>query len=852
MKFGGTSVSSAPTWRTIADVVGSRIDEGARPVVVCSALSGVSDQLEALLKAATGGSHEPIARAIRDQHEVLAADLDIPFAGSLDHLLSELGRLTAGISLVGEYSPRLQARVLATGELVATLLGAAYLRAQGQQVTWVDARTVLTTQDRRDAPSGSSILSAECASEPDPKLCELFSEAHGTIITQGFIAYDSSGETVLLGRGGSDTSAAYFAVKLQARLLEIWTDVPGMFSADPRIVPSARLLRTLDYAEAQEIATTGSAVLHARCIPTVRAHGIPIHIRSTSCPQQVGTVICALADEGTPSVKAISVKRETVLVSMETLGMWQQVGFLAEAFRCFANHGLSIDLVATSETTVTVSLDADANSLGSTSLSGLLEDLNAICKARVITPCAAVSLVGRHIRAILHQLGPALEVFQEQQVHLVSQAASDLNITFVVEEASANRLVERLHALMVRTRAPHAAFGPTWEQLQGGPLATDEITDVPWWHGKRDSLLAIVDDRPSAYVYDVATVYEAVAQVKRMEAVDRVFYAVKANANPRILECIRSSAVGLECVSRGEVELVLSLFPDIDPRDILFNPNFAPQDEYAFALRLGVWVSLDNLHPLLCWPDLFRDREIFLRIDPGQGHGHHEKVQTAGSQSKFGVPLTELGEFRRLTEAAGARIVGLHAHSGSGILSLTHWSNTGALLARVAEQFPDVATLNLGGGLGVPERPDQSALDLQAIDASLAPLKAANPSLSIWLEPGRFLVARSGVLLTRVTQIKGKGDVRYVGVNTGMNSLIRPALYGAYHRIVNLSRLDQEATEVVSVVGPICETGDRLGIDHLLPPTEEGDVLLIANTGAYGYTMSSRYNLREPAEEVVI
>ena len=852
MKFGGTSVSSAPAWRTIAEVVERRIDEGARPVVVCSALSGVSDQLEALLKAATGGSHEPIARAIRDQHEVLAAELDIPFAESLDLLLSELGRLAAGISLVGEYSPRLQARVLATGELMATLLGAAYLRTQGQQVTWVDARTVLTTQDRRDAPSGSRILSAECASEPDPKLCELFSETHGTIITQGFIAHDSSGETVLLGRGGSDTSAAYFAVKLQAQLLEIWTDVPGMFSADPRIVPSARLLRTLDYAEAQEIATTGSAVLHARCIPTVRAHGIPIHIRSIAHPQQVGTMICALADEGTPSVKAISVKRETVLVTMETLGMWQQVGFLAEAFRCFANHEMSIDLVATSETTVTVSLDADANGLDSTSLGGLLEDLNAICKARVIAPCAAVSLVGRHIRAILHQLGPALEVFQEQQVHLVTQAASDLNLTFVVEEASANRLVERLHALMMRTRAPNAAFGPTWEQLQGGSPATDEIADVPWWHSKRDSLLAVVDDRPSAYVYDVATVYEAVAQVKRMEAVDRVFYAMKANSNPRILECIRNSGLGLECVSRGEVELVLSLFPDIDPRDILFTPNFAPQDEYAFALRLGVWVTLDNLHPLLCWPDLFRDREIFLRIDPGQGHGHHEKVHTAGSQSKFGVPLTELGEFRRLAEAAGARIVGLHAHSGSGILSPTHWSNTGALLARVAEQFPNVATLNLGGGLGVPERPDQSALDLQAIDASLAPLKAANPSLSIWLEPGRFLVARSGVLLTRVTQIKGKGDVRYIGVNTGMNSLIRPALYGAYHRIVNLSRLDQKATEVVSVVGPICETGDRLGVDHLLPPTEEGDVLLIANTGAYGYTMSSRYNLREPAEEVVI
>ena len=131
-------------------------------------------------------------------------------------------------------------------------------------------------------------------------------------------------------------------------------------------------------------------------------------------------------------------------------------------------------------------------------------------------------------------------------------------------------------------------------------------------------------------------------------------------------------------------------------------------------------------------------------------------------------------------------------------------------------------------------------------------MKALNPHVALWLEPGRFLVAQCGVLLAHVTQIKGKGSVRYVGISTGMNSLIRPALYGAYHRIVNLSRLDQKTTQVVTVVGPICETSDRFGVDHLLPPTEEGDVLLIANAGAYGYTMASRYNMREPAEEVVI
>jgi diaminopimelate decarboxylase/aspartate kinase len=851
MKFGGTSVSSAAKWSTIAEVASWRVDEGVKPLIVCSALSGVSDQLENLLQAATWGKHEPVIQGIRDQHESLANELAVPFTDLLEDHLGGLDRLANGISLVGEYSPRLQARVLATGELMATLLGAAYLEAQGLQVSWVDARAVLTSTNQRDASPRARVLSAQCTSEPDPELRAHFDQGDGVILTQGFIASDSNGETVLLGRGGSDTSAAYFAVRLEAQRLEIWTDVPGMFTADPRIVPSARLLKTLDYAEAQEIATTGSAILHARCIPTVRHHLIPIHIRSTLHPQQEGTVICALPDEGRPTVKAISAKCETVLVSMETLGMWQQVGFLAQAFQCFVKHGLSIDMVATSETTVTVSLDADANSLDDARLSGLLEDLGDICKAEVIAPCAAVSLVGRHIRAILHQLGPALEVFQEQQVHLVSQAASDLNITFVVEEASANRLVERLHALVVRPRAPSEAFGPTWEQLHGGPTAPGTV-DLPWWRGKRDALLAILENRPSAFVYDLATVEAAIEQLQAMQAVDRVFYAMKANANARIVECIHRGGIGLECVSRAEVEHVLSLCPKIDRRDILFTPNFAPREEYAFALDLGVWITLDNLHPLLHWPELFRDRTILARIDPGHGRGHHEKVHTAGSQSKFGVPLAELEELRRLADAAGARIVGLHAHSGSGILSLGHWHNTGALLSHVAEWFPDVAALNLGGGLGVPERPDQSALDLQAIDESLAPLKAANPTLDLWLEPGRFLVAQCGVLLTKVTQVKGKGDVRYVGVNTGMNSLIRPALYGAYHRIVNLSRLDEAATDVVSVVGPICETGDRLGVDHLLPPTEEGDVLLIADTGAYGRTMSSHYNLREPAEEVVI
>jgi diaminopimelate decarboxylase/aspartate kinase len=197
-------------------------------------------------------------------------------------------------------------------------------------------------------------------------------------------------------------------------------------------------------------------------------------------------------------------------------------------------------------------------------------------------------------------------------------------------------------------------------------------------------------------------------------------------------------------------------------------------------------------------------------------------------------------------------VVGLHAHTGSGVFEVGNWTETAETLLTAAGFFPDLRILNVGGGLGVPERREQTALDLAQLDASLAEVRVRAPGLELWLEPGRFLVAAAGVLLVRVTQTKAKGTTRYVGVTTGMNSLIRPALYGSWHEIVNLTRLDEAATEVVNVVGPICESADVLGHDRLLPPSHEGDVLLVANAGAYGRAMSSNYNLRAPAVEIVL
>ncbi|MDZ7780519.1 MAG: bifunctional aspartate kinase/diaminopimelate decarboxylase [Gemmatimonadota bacterium] len=851
LKFGGTSVATPQSWETIADIVGRRLDEGFRPLVVHSALAGVTNLLEALPGRALEGTHAVLLDELEGRHDTLARNLGFLPSEVVDLLgpdRRELRELAEGIALLREATPRTRARILAFGERLATRIGAAYLQRKGLPVTWVDVRDFLRSEEGRTGSGSASYLSAECDASPDPDVAERLAGVEGVPLTQGFTARSPEGETVVLGRGGSDTAAAYLAGKLEAARLEIWTDVPGMFTADPRAVPSARLLRQLDYREAQEIATTGSKVLHPRCIPALRDHMVPIHIHSTSHPDTEGTVIRRGAAEGPAQVKAISRKKEVVLVSMETVGMWQEVGFLSEAFAVFRRLGISIDLISTSETNVTVSLDAEANLLEAASMDELTEALGRFCKVSVIRPCAAVSLVGRRIRALLHRLGPALEVFEAQRIHLVTQAASDLNLTVVVDEDQADRLVRLLHAQLIAEAGSPEVFGPSWEQLRpGGP---DVHRRVPrWWEERRDALLARLGDDASAYVYDLDTVAERLSALTQVEGVDRVLYAMKANTYGPLLDRVRDAGVGFECVSPGEIEHVRSRFPDLDPAEILFTPNFAPREEYRDALDAGVRTTLDSIEPLRLWPDVFAGKEIFIRIDPGVGKGHHEKVRTAGFHAKFGVPRFELEELAELTERIGVRVVGLHAHAGSGIFTPDHWAHLAATLAEVAPLFPDVHVLDVGGGLGVPEKPAQDPLDLSRLADGLLEVRDAAPDTEIWLEPGRFVAAEAGVLLARVTQTKGKGDVRYVGVATGMNSLIRPALYGAYHEIVNLTRLDREATERVNVVGPICETGDVLGLDRLLPRTEAGDVLLIANAGAYGHVMSSRYNLREPAPE---
>lgn len=852
MKFGGTSVATLPRWQNIRELVASRRAEDARVLVVVSALTGITDALKQMCAQEEKGKRIEAAKAIAQRHYDLLDHMQLAVPDALGTRLADLAKLAEeGPAALGELA--WSALVQAHGELMSSALGAAFLSHSGLPTQWVDARDCLAAASLPNQNERSKLLSAMVEAKPDPALNARLAQRGEVFITQGFIARESQGRTVLLGRGGSDTSASYFGALLKAQRVEIWTDVAGMFTANPRQVAGARLLQKLDYEEAQEIASTGAKVLHPRCLSPLREPRVPMLIKDTNRPELEGTVIGPEVREHAPSVKAISARKGLTLVSMESVGMWQQVGFLADVFAHFKQHGLSVDLISSAETNVTVSLDPTENLLDSDAVAALASDLAKVCRVKVIAPCAAITLVGRGMRSMLHTLSGVLAEFGQLRVHLISQSSNNLNLTFVVDESVVDELVPRLHEMLITAGAlrtdDSALFGQSWQTLYGSG-ETPATGDAWWRSSRREQLLALGAEATPRYVYHLPTVRAQARELKTLAAVDRLHYAVKANTHPGILRALAEEGFGFECVSPGELKAVMAVVPESAP--LLFTPNFAPREDYAWALSTRATVSLDSLYPLEHWGEVFRGREIVLRVDLGRGLGHHEKVRTGGSGSKFGLPVDQIDAFLRLADTHNVTVRGLHAHLGSGILDDKHWGEVYNQLASLAERIGSVTFLDIGGGLGVPSHPGESRLDIAALEEVLRKVKSAYPHYQLWMEPGRYLVADAGVLLTRVTQQKGKGSWRYLGVDTGMNSLIRPALYDAWHEIVNLTRLDQPATALYQVVGPICESGDVIGSDRRLPEAQEGDVMLIAQAGAYGKVMSSPYNLRDEAEEIVI
>jgi diaminopimelate decarboxylase len=348
--------------------------------------------------------------------------------------------------------------------------------------------------------------------------------------------------------------------------------------------------------------------------------------------------------------------------------------------------------------------------------------------------------------------------------------------------------------------------------------------------------------------------------LKRMYSKVRVLYAMKANSNLEILRVLREEGCGIDAVSPGEVYLALAA--GYKNKEILFTGTSVSIEELNYLLATGVNINVDSGSQLEKILKKKIPDTISVRLNPQLGAGHHEHVITAGSDVKFGVWEDEAVKLISDAKEAGVKNFGLHMHIGSGIMDSDHHVRAGERLLEVAGRIRrsvgvSLSFIDLGGGIGVPYKPEEEEVDLDEYSRKVVGLfkskideyDLGEPEL--WLEPGRYIVADSGALLTQVTTVKITPARKFVGVDAGFNTLLRPVLYGAYHHILAASQLDGPP-EKVDVYGPLCESGDFFARDREMPQVSEGDLLAMLTAGAYGYSMSSQYNARPRPAEVMV
>jgi len=372
---------------------------------------------------------------------------------------------------------------------------------------------------------------------------------------------------------------------------------------------------------------------------------------------------------------------------------------------------------------------------------------------------------------------------------------------------------------------------------------------------ERNLLLSCADTYGTpTYVYFEGTIVRQIRTLKKhLEGLPlRLLYAMKANHAVPVMQTMLQEGLGIDAVSPAELAYALKLGFPVDR--VLFSANNMTDDEMHFATKRGVMLNVGELSRLESFGKAYPGSSVCIRLNGQVGAGHHAHVITAGDKSKFGIPVEQVDDIHRIAAAHDLTIVGLHQHIGSGIMDTeTLWQAISVIL-QASTSFKDLRFINVGGGLGIPYRPDEKALDMSSFDRLIVePLKRfieGHPSddLSIWFEPGRFFTAQSGVLLARVNTVK-EGTVRtFAGTDSGMNHLVRPAMYGSYHHVVNLSNPDGPE-KTYDVVGNICESSDFFAKDRAVAELREGDIIGVLDAGAYGMSMVTTYNMRsEPAE----
>jgi aspartate kinase len=441
MKFGGTSVEDAKAIERTAAIVKGRLSQ--KPVVVVSAMAKVTDQLLAMGRAAGSGDRKTalkLSRSLRERHynaagELLGTALFTQFHSDLGVDFDALDELLRGIAAVGELTPRTTDHVAAFGELLSSKIINAAFSAQGMDSILIDSRECIVTDNTH---TRATPLFEESNQRLESKLAPLLA-ADRVPVMGGFIGSTKAGITTTIGRGGSDFSAAIVGAALGAERIEIWTDVDGMMTTDPNVCPEARRIKVISFDEAAELAYFGAKVLHpATVLPAVQKN-IPVYVLNSRNPSCEGTRISARAPRCRNVFKAIAAKKRITIVDVAAPRMLLAHGFLRAIFEAFDRHRVAVDVVSTSE--VSVSLTVDSNE----SIPALAADLAQLADVKYEGRKAIVCLVGENLR---ETPGIAARVFGELadvKIRMISQGASEINLTFVIDEDVVPEVVRRLH-----------------------------------------------------------------------------------------------------------------------------------------------------------------------------------------------------------------------------------------------------------------------------------------------------------------------------------------------------------------------------------------------------------------------
>jgi diaminopimelate decarboxylase len=361
-------------------------------------------------------------------------------------------------------------------------------------------------------------------------------------------------------------------------------------------------------------------------------------------------------------------------------------------------------------------------------------------------------------------------------------------------------------------------------------------------------------------------VYEAEVLRERFRAFQAAFseqvhlhYAMKANSNPTLLRLLQQEGAWIDAVAPLEVRLALDA--GFAPERILFTGNNSASDELDYCIAKGVPVNLGSLEALRRYGERYPGTEASVRVNPGMGAGHHSHCITGGPASKFGIYHDRVDTALEVATKNRIRIIGVHSHIGTDIYTPEPMLAAMELVLQASEGFPELRFIDFGGGFGIPHHPEQTPLDLPELGRQMQERFAKfcteyGRTLTMKLEPGRFIVGPAGTLLVTATNFTDTPDYRFVGVDSGFNHLVRPTMYGSYHHILNASRSSGPEQEVV-IVGNICESGDVFsrseeGMTRKIPEVRVGDCLALCDAGAYGMSMSSQYNTRPRPAEVLV